>query len=84
MFQKQSKALTSLITATSAQAQTSQKRFAHTAEEASFEIVPFKLHNLTQGPEEKASLTRKEALDYYKDLVRHLFDGHKAWFPLNL
>jgi len=61
---------TNLVTATSASVQSSQKRFAHTAEEASFEIVPYKLHNLTQGPEEKATITRKDALNYYRDLVR--------------
>lgn len=46
-----------------------QKRFAHTVEEAQFDIVPYKLHALTEGPPEKATLTRKEALQNYRDLV---------------
>lgn len=46
-----------------------QKRFAHTVEEAEFEILPYKLHLLAEGPAEKASLTRKDALNQYKELV---------------
>jgi len=46
-----------------------QKRFAHSVEEASFDIVPYKLHLLTEGPAEKTTLTRKDGLDHYRDLV---------------
>ena len=46
-----------------------QKRFAHSVEEAEFEVLPFKLHLLKEGPEEKAKLTRKDALSHYRDLV---------------
>jgi hypothetical protein len=49
-----------------------QKRFAHSVEEASFDVVPFKLHLLNEGPLEKAALTRKDALEHYRDLVRLL------------
>jgi len=44
-------------------------RAAHTVEEATFDIVPFKLHLLDQGPNEKAVLTRQEALTYYRQMV---------------
>ncbi|TRY76326.1 hypothetical protein TCAL_03862 [Tigriopus californicus] len=37
--------------------------------EASFEIEPFKLHLLESGPATTTSLTRDEALAYYKDMV---------------
>ena len=46
-----------------------QKRFAHSVEEASFDVVPYKLHLLTEGPELKVSLTRTNALEHYRDLV---------------
>merc|ERR1711962_1589350 len=43
-----------------------QSRSAHTVEEAKFEIQPFKLHLLESGPAEEATLTREDALNYYK------------------
>merc|ERR1711963_265172 len=46
-----------------------QSRNAHTVEEASFEIQPYKLHLLESGPAESVTLTRDEALKYYKDMV---------------
>jgi len=49
-----------------------QKRFAHSVEEASFDIVPYKLHLLTEGPAEKTTLTRKDGLDHYRDLVSYI------------
>ena len=46
-----------------------QSHNAHTVEEASFEIQPYKLHLLESGPAESVTLTRDEALKYYKDMV---------------
>merc|ERR1712038_1898289 len=46
-----------------------QSRSAHTVEEAKFEIQPFKLHLLESGPAEEATLTREDALNYYKQMV---------------
>merc|ERR1712038_2253226 len=57
------KSLTSLF------ATADQSRSAHTVEEASFDIQPFKLHLLENGPSEKATITRDEALHYYKQMV---------------
>lgn len=37
--------------------------------EATFDIEPFKLHLLEQGPATTTSLTREDALSYYKDMV---------------
>uniref|UniRef100_A0A2M4AA04 Pyruvate dehydrogenase E1 component subunit alpha n=2 Tax=Anopheles triannulatus TaxID=58253 RepID=A0A2M4AA04_9DIPT len=38
------------------------------ATEAKFETKPFKLHNLTEGPPTKATVTRDEALQYYRQM----------------
>merc|ERR1712029_136493 len=46
-----------------------QSRSAHTVEEASFSIQPFKLHLLESGPAEEVTLTREDALNYYKSMV---------------
>jgi pantothenate kinase-related protein Tda10 len=46
-----------------------QKRFAHSVEEAEFDIHPYQLHILEEGPAEKATLTRKDGLSHYKELV---------------
>jgi len=62
-FDKAKKSLTSLF------ATADQSRSAHTVEEASFDIQPFKLHLLENGPSEKATITRDEALHYYKQMV---------------
>jgi hypothetical protein len=51
-----------------------QKRFAHTVEEAEFDIHPYQLHILEEGPAEKATLTRKDALSHYKELVTNIGD----------
>ena len=45
------------------------KRFAHSVEEASFTIDPCDLHALDEGPKTECSLTRADALKYYKDMV---------------
>eukprot|EP00093_Oithona_nana_P010882 10882.XXX_102292_103755_1 [CDS] Oithona nana genome sequencing. len=45
------------------------KRFAHSVEEASFTIDPCDLHALDEGPKTECSLTRADALQYYKDMV---------------
>merc|ERR1712226_936764 len=70
------KSLTSLF------ATADQSRSAHTVEEASFDIQPFKLHLLENGPSEKATITRDEALHYYKQMaIRgfcHLCSGQEA------
>jgi hypothetical protein len=57
------------------------KRFAHTVEDASFDIHPFKLHLLQEGPLEKASLNRKDGLEHYKDLV-NLKTNHKRFIRI--
>lgn len=44
-------------------------RSAHTVEESTFDIVPYKLHLLDEGPAEKAVLTREDALKYYRQMV---------------
>jgi len=44
-------------------------RHAHTVEEASFDVSPFKLHILDQGPNSSTTLTREDALHYYRQMV---------------
>lgn len=46
-----------------------QKGFAHSVEEASFDINPYSLHRLTEGPPTSATLTREEAMQYYHNMV---------------
>lgn len=45
------------------------KRMAHSVEEASFTIDPCDLHALDEGPKTECSLTRADALHYYKEMV---------------
>lgn len=45
------------------------KRFAHTVDEATFEIQPYKLHKLDTGPKESSVLTRDDALAWYRQMV---------------
>jgi len=44
-------------------------RSAHTVEESTFDIVPYKLHQLDEGPSQSAVLSREEALHYYRQMV---------------
>merc|ERR1712180_231130 len=45
------------------------KNMSNTVEEATFDIEPYKLHLLEEGPPQTATLTREDALKYYKDMV---------------
>merc|ERR1739846_77569 len=45
------------------------KHMSNTVEEATFDIEPYKLHLLEQGPPQSAILTREDGLKYYKDMV---------------
>lgn len=38
------------------------------ATQASFDVKPYKLHNLETGPSTKADVTREKALEYYKQM----------------
>ena len=42
---------------------------ASTVEEATFTIDPCDLHILEEGPKTETTLTRKDALHYYKEMV---------------
>merc|ERR1719419_1671144 len=42
---------------------------SNTVEQATFDIEPYKLHLLEEGPPQTATLTREDALKYYKDMV---------------
>ena len=46
-----------------------RKGFAHSVEEASFDMEPCVLHILNEGPSSSATLTREDALKYYYDMV---------------
>merc|ERR1712001_299701 len=58
------KSLTSLFGS-----QQPSKKMSNTVEEATFDIEPYKLHLLEEGPPQTATLTREEGLKYYKDMV---------------
>jgi len=45
------------------------KNMSNTVEQATFDIEPYKLHLLEEGPPQTATLTREDALKYYKDMV---------------
>merc|ERR1719188_1971618 len=49
--------------------QQSKAGMAHSVDEASFTIDPCELHILEDGPKTETSLTRKDALHYYKQMV---------------
>ena len=49
---------------------------AHSVEEATFDIQPYKLHLLEEGPKTTTTLTRTEALEYYRYVYRMLIYGH--------
>merc|ERR1711992_111608 len=58
------KSLTSLFGS-----QQPSKQMSNVVEEATFDIEPYKLHLLEQGPPQSAILTREDGLKYYKDMV---------------
>ncbi len=45
------------------------KGFAHSVEEASVSLDPYDLHILEDGPKTETTLTREDAIKYYKDMV---------------
>jgi len=47
----------------------SQNRSAHSVEEANFTMDPSSLYLLDEGPVTETTLTRQQALDYYKEMV---------------
>ena len=49
--------------------QPSPKHMSNLIDEARFDIEPYKLHLLEEGPPQSAILTRQEGLQYYKDMV---------------
>ncbi|GAB1600261.1 pyruvate dehydrogenase E1 component subunit alpha, mitochondrial-like [Argonauta hians] len=44
------------------------QRFSSLADEATFDLQPFKLHKLDAGPPTTATLSREDALTYYKQM----------------
>lgn len=46
-----------------------QPKFMSSVADAQFEINPYKLHLLDSGPPETATLTRDEAMEYYRKMV---------------
>lgn len=43
-----------------------RRGMAHSVEEATFDIQPYKLHLLEEGPATTTTLTRADALAYYR------------------
>jgi len=49
--------------------QQASKNMSNLVEEATFDLEPYKLHLLEEGPPQTATLTREDGLKYYKDMV---------------